>query len=339
MPFRSIVTLVLIALVTSGCSIIDLMSGKMPTVSPGVRRLSVGDFEIIDPYAVPGFWAKVQLHVHTDRSIDGRWPVSAALEAYARRGYDFVAITDHDTITAPATVPAGLTVIKGEEHTLSNPFYPLGQHVVFLFVERRVNGTSVEHKFRDVVAQEGLAVIAHPTWSGYGGYGEWQRWQLNAVPSFQMMEVYNPYSNSDRDTALWHEIVWQRGPYDPVWAVAVDDAHDASGVDRGWTMAKVDGKEPRHLKEALIRGSHYATTGIIADFGVDDNGAIWARSSESAEIVFINAENRRVLTVRNAREGRYQPVGTEGFIRIEIRGSSGKRAWSQPFWIIEKASG
>lgn len=151
-----------------------------------------------------------------------------------------------------------------------------------------------------------------------------------------MMEVFNPYSDPDIDTALWHEVLWRRGPYDPVWAIAVDDAHDATGVNRGWTMVKVEGRDPEHLRSALLRGSHYATTGIIADFGVDENGTIWATSSEPAEIVFINAFRDPVLRLDNALEGRYQPVGTEGFIRIEIRGrASGRRAWSQPFWLVE----
>ncbi len=326
----------MVALVAAGCSVVDMMSGRMPAaVTTGIGR-TLAHYEIVDPYAVPGFWAKAQFHVHTSRSIDGRWSIGTALETYAARGYDFVAITDHDTITIPPTVPDGLTVITGEEHTFSHPFYPLGQHALFLFIERHPSGSTIDARFDDVGSQGGVAVIAHPTWNGAGGYGEWHDWQLAAMPSFQMMEVSNPHSDPDVDTALWHESVWRRGPHDPVWAIAVDDAHDVNGVDRGWTVVKVEGRDPEHLKSALLRGSHYATTGIVAEFGVDGDGAIFAKSSEPADIVFINAANQRVLRVQSALEGTYRPLGTEGFVRVEIYGlASRKRAWSQPFWLVE----
>lgn len=337
MSLRKIVALGLLALIAAGCSVVDLMSGRVPaslTVGPD-RALE--DFEIIDPYAVPGYWAKAQLHVHTNQSIDGKWSIEAALETYAKRGYDFVAITDHDAVTIPTAAPPALTVVRGEEHTLSQPFYPIGQHALFLFIERRPSGASIDEKFDDVVSQGGLAIVAHPSWNGAGGNGEWHSWQLAAAPPFHLMEVSNPHSDPDRDTQLWHETAWLRGPHQPIWAVAVDDAHDAGGVDRGWTMVKVEGSDPAHLRSALLRGSHYATTGIVAEFGVDDGGAIVAKSSEPAKIVFLNAANKSVLTLPSAMEGKYEPLGTEGFVRVEIHGlASKKRAWSQPFWLVER---
>ena len=311
----------MLALLTAGCSLIDLMSGKTPPILVHLGlNWTAEDADIIDPYAVPGFWAKAQLHLHTNRSSDGKWSVEKALETYAARGYDFVAITDHDTVTVSKSVPDGLTVITGEEHTLAHLSYPIGQHVIFLFIDRHATGGSFDRKSRDVASQGGLSMVAHPSWNGFGGYGKWHQWHLDAVPSFQMMEVYNPHSDPDLDTALWHETVLRRGPNYPVWAVAVDDAHDASGADRGWIMVKVEGRGPDHLRSALIRGSFYATTGIVADFGVDSDGVIWAQSSEPAEIVFINAASEIVLKKRNVGRGEYRPVGTEGFIRIEIAG-------------------
>jgi len=321
----------------AGCSVIGVLSGRMPDPVSSIVVGPAWEFDVVDPYAVPGFWAKAQLHVHTDRSIDGKWSVAEALAVYAGLGYDFVVLTDHDAVTVPGAAPAGLAAFPGEEHTLSHETYPLGRHAVFLFTRRRPSGGTIDAKFADVVSMGGLAVIAHPSWNGYGGNGEWHPWEIAAAPPFHLMEVYNPHSDPDRDTALWHAAALRRGPANPVWAVAVDDAHAASDANRGWTMVKVEGTDLAQLRAALLRGSHYATTGIIAEFGVDANGAIEARSSEAAEIAFINAANERVLALHNVLEGKYQPVGTEGFVRVEIRSLSGeRRAWSQPFWLVEK---
>ena len=40
------------------------------------------------------------------------------------------------------------------------------------------------------------------------------------------MEVFNPHSAYELDVQIWHEVLVRRGPNAPVWAVAVDDAHD-----------------------------------------------------------------------------------------------------------------
>ena len=45
-------------------------------------------------FSEDGNWYKGNLHMHTTRS-DGRADPAAALSAYRRSGYDFVAITDH----------------------------------------------------------------------------------------------------------------------------------------------------------------------------------------------------------------------------------------------------
>lgn len=324
-----------LAFLAAGCSVVDLMSGRIAPVAIGDPNSSLTTIElaVVDPYDVPGFWAKAQLHVHTDRSIDGKWPLETALQVYAQKGYDFVVITDHDTVTTPGSVPDGLTVITGEEHTFSQSFYPLGQHILFLFIDRPVRGGSIEAAFFDVANQGGLSVIAHPSWNGFGGYGKWRPWHLLAAPGFHMMEVYNPHSDPDRDTELWHETVRMRGPHNPVWAVAVDDAHDRDGVGRGWIQVKVEGTDPADLRNALLRGSFYATTGVVADFGVDSDGTIWAKAAERAEFLFINASGDLVLRLQNVDVARYSLLGTEGFVRVEIR-ARGKRAWSQPFWLV-----
>lgn len=227
-------------------------------------------FQILDPYDVPGGWYKVQLHVHTDASIDGRWSVEEALAAYAAAGYDFVAITDHDKVTVPERVPDGLIVIPAEENTIAFPFWPLGQHAIHLFAREHVKKGSAVQRFEAMRTGGGLISIAHPHWPGNLDTGRWEMKHLLAAPQFTLMEISNPYSNTELNTATWHETVLRRGPAAPVWAVAVDDAHDAAGHDRAWVMVRAEGRSLAALREALERGSLYPSTGAAVEFRVGD---------------------------------------------------------------------
>ena len=293
-------------------------------------------FRIADPYAVEGTWFKAQLHTHTVHSLDGGWPVEASLRAYRERGYDFVALTDHDVITRPAGVPEGMVVVPAVENTVTFPFWPLGQHAVFLFVERQVTRGGARERFRAAAEQGGIVSIAHPSWVGNVGTGRWEMRHLMAAGEFTLMEVYNPHSDSRRDTALWHEVVVRRGPGEPVWAVAVDDAHDERLFDRGWTMVKAAAQTPAALAEALRRGSLYASTGPRVRFGAS-GGAIVVGGEEPGiyEVSFISSTMDVVKAYRGELPAAYTPTGTEGFVRVEVReAGTGASAWSQPFWLI-----
>lgn len=299
------------------------------------------DFRIIDPYDAEGHWYKVQLHTHTDRSIDGRWSVAESLAAYANAGYGFVAITDHDKVTLPESVPDGLLVIPAEENTVSFPFWPLGQHAIHLFASEHVLRGSASERFEAMRSQGGLISIAHPNWPGNLGSGVWEVRHLMAAPQFTLMEIYNSHSDYRLDTQTWHEVVVRRGPDAPVWAVAVDDAHDLELFDGRWTMVKAEEHSLAAIKAALERGSLYPSTGISVSFGVIE-GAITVAAADDGqvdpnaqyEVVFINVSGDVVHRHQGALPSSYVPNGAEGFVRVEVRSlATGKRAWSQPFWL------
>src|SRR5690606_16732361 len=110
-------------------------------------------FAIVDPYAVEGEWHKAQLHTHTSRSLDGKWAAEEALLAYAGRGYTFVAISDHETITLVQEPPEGLILVPAEEDNINFPFWPFGQHAVYLFAEERVDEGSARKRFDQAKGQ------------------------------------------------------------------------------------------------------------------------------------------------------------------------------------------
>lgn len=297
-----------------------------------------GTFFIENPYGYDGNWYQVQLHTHTNRSIDGKWTAEQSLRAYAEAGYDFVAITDHDTVTRIDGSPHGLILIPAEENTVTFPFWPLGQHAVYLFVDDTVRRGSAVERFSRVQQQGGIIQIAHPNWIGNLGLGRWEMKHLMAADHFTLMEIYNPHSDYRLDTQTWHETSVRRGPEHPVWAVAVDDAHDESLFHLGWTMVKADDRSLEALKEALKRGSLYPTTGLLVEFDVQDGSIIAQIRSDGptndATIRFIDAAGNVVLTVEETQSATYSPQGSEGFVRVEVvQPATRRRAWSQPFWL------
>ena len=90
------------------------------SVGVEVVERSTTRFIVDNPYATPGSFRKGQLHTHSTQSFDG-WealhPSELAL-AYMRRGYQFVAITDHDKISYPAELGSdSFLLLPGYEST------------------------------------------------------------------------------------------------------------------------------------------------------------------------------------------------------------------------------
>lgn len=306
---------------------------------------------LLDPYAVPGTYFKAQLHVHTDRS-DGRWTLAAMRAAYAARGYDFVAITDHDRLFTGHSREIegdGPLLIGGEEHTIPRPVWPLGRHVLRLFATRPLNGRRGRRplpRLAAMAAAGDLICLAHPSWTGPFGTGRWEEAEAVGLAPLHMVEVYNSHSDPEADTAIWHAVARSRGPRTSVWASAGDDAHNRAADDHdcAWVMACLPERSLAALEQALRRGAFYPTTGPIVRFGAS-GGAVLVHVEHPAadvEVRFIDAAGA-VRAIRRDRQAHYDCTGDEGFVRVEVLDRGGRsrgqgraaviKAWSQPFWL------
>ena len=104
----------------------------------------------------------VELHVHSDRSYDGRDPVDKLLQQAAAVGLDGLAITDHDEISASLeaadrAAEYGLVGIPGMEVTTR------AGHVLAIGVEELV---PADLSFAETVDRihdlGGIAIVPHP---------------------------------------------------------------------------------------------------------------------------------------------------------------------------------
>ncbi|MBE3574334.1 MAG: hypothetical protein IMW99_02575 [Firmicutes bacterium] len=315
-------------------------AGAPPAGNP-VRRAR-RPLVAVNPYEGEGHYVPVQLHAHTTRSRDGAVEPEAVAAQYAAAGFAALALTDHDQVTLlpPGQVPAGLTLIPGEEDTVIEPVWPLGRHMVRLFVAAPNRPASPQGRIDQTCTAGGLACMAHPHWPGGLGSGRWLYPELSALRGYHLMEIHSRFSITDEDVALWHRLLATRGPENPLWCVASDDFHRPDHLGWGWIMVKTgaSGQPPslEVLKRALRSGAFYATSGPLVRFGLEglrvEAEAAAGQASRGMVFRFLDAAGQ----VRKSAHGggALELEGDEGFVRVEAEDTrTGRRAWSQPFWV------
>ena len=116
----------------------------------------------------PG-WFRGDLHRHTDHS-DAAWPPAAMVADAIARGYDFAALTDHNTVSAlplaRAAAAADLLILPGQELT------GFHGHALALGSDQRHDwrirdGQTMAARMAAVHATGDLFVIAHPMSAGH----------------------------------------------------------------------------------------------------------------------------------------------------------------------------
>ncbi|MGQ0568778.1 MAG: PHP domain-containing protein [Armatimonadota bacterium] len=287
---------------------------------------------IRDPYAVPGTYQKAQLHCHTRRS-DGRFEPKDLARRYRDAGYTFICFTDHDILTRCDEVnDASFLAIPGVEETIVRGVPPLGPHLGRLLVDNVLGAGSAEERVRRTLDAGGVPCLHHPSWTGNLWTGAWPAPTMATLPGPFLVEVWNPHSDSEEDVRRWSHAARAHGPEVVISGVAADDCHTMLQFDHAWVMVKVSAITKPALREALLHGASYASTGIVAEFGV--TGQVITAQSDADEMAVIDAAGTRRAVIAGG-SGRYEPAGDEGFVRLECR--AGPRcAWSQVFWITHE---
>ncbi len=290
---------------------------------------------ILDPYAVPGVYRKAQLHCHTRRS-DGRFAPADLARRYRDAGYAFVCFTDHNVLTrCDEAGDREFLALPGVEETVTWGVPPLGPHLGRLMVDEVLGSGSAEERVARTLRSGGVPCLHHPSWTGNLWTGAWSVQAMASLPGPFLVEIWNLHSDSAEDIRRWLRAVRAHGPAVTIGAVAADDCHTAIQFNRGWVMVKVERVAAGALREALLAGAFYASTGVTADFGTD--GAAITFSSDADEAIVFDAAGAERARIRGG-SGRYPVAGDERFVRVECRAGA-RRAWSQVFWIEGPASG
>lgn len=311
-------------------------------------------------------WLKGQLHLHTGNSGDSETPAAAALRWYARRGFDFVVITDHNFVTAPPPAD-GLVAAAGVELTQNlaecepapEPGLQCLLHVNALFVDPRRAGRfmfppassprRVDLFARALAATRelgGIAVLNHPNFH-YAADAELL--VALAGEGLALFEMANAVIDSNNEGDAGHpstEQLWDAalGRGARLYAVATDDAHhydDAPAVtsrgetaytgDRGFVMVQAE-REPAAIRAAILRGDFYASTGVVLRSLRRGPDALEIEAASPCTIELVG-EGGAVLREVEGTRARIALAEVKGaYVRGRVRDAGGRMAWTQPLW-------
>ena len=287
-----------------------------------------------NPFDVAGSWLKGSLHVHTSAS-DGALTPDETLRRYRSLGCDFLAITDHESVTIPTSVPEGIIWLPGVEYATTSFDPPQQWHIISVGTEKRlaVTGYPVKTILKLLHEVSPFTILAHPYWSNQSGD------DLLRVPPFDALEVYN--HSSEMELERGHsEILWDHvlSAGCRVWGLAADDAHHAEHIGGSWIMVRAGERSRAAIIESLRAGRFYSSTGPeFLDMSVD-SARLSVRTSPVQAISFMVDSFCR-STIDAARgssvsEASYEYRSDESYLRIQITDVSGNMAWTNPlcFW-------
>jgi len=302
-------------------------------------------------------WYRGNLHTHTINS-DGDSPPYDVVAWYKRNGYQFLALTDHNTFTDPAlfdTNPNDNFLLIGAEEVTN----PMTVHVNAIGVKRVIpaqKGETVtailQASINAIRAEGGIPLINHPNF----------RWAFTAkemlpLRGVGLLEIASghPLVNSDGDGVTpSHEQMWDQllSAGMRIFGVAVDDVHnfreefsiDRADPGRGWVVVRAAALTREAILAGLSNGDFYASTGVMlkdiratADsLTVEfEPNSVATGSPKRFRVVFVGKDGG-VLAVSNQNPASYKFKGNEQYVRARIEDSGGRRAWTQPVFLSSR---
>ena len=282
------------------------------------------------------------LHLHSHKS-DGALNVEKIIDFYSTRGYDFLAITDHDIVTeSQPFAREDFLLISGLEISSKTPtgkdlhLVALNVPVGFKPPERCRAQEAVDM----VRAVGGEVVVAHPYWSDLTSQ------DLLSFSGYMGIEVFNTIAHrgfgKGVSTIHWDEIL---NAGHNAHGFAVDDAHflpkyfggfenDALG---GWIMVKAQSLRREDVMDSISKGDFYSSSGPQFLGFKSSNGLFQVRCSAVQSISFVCSPGRRSQRIENRdgelTEAEFNPPGEIRYVRVECQDREGNRAWLNPYFV------
>ncbi|HEU5316697.1 MAG TPA: CehA/McbA family metallohydrolase [Chloroflexota bacterium] len=282
----------------------------------------------VEPAAAPAGWLKGDLHVHSNHS-DARWSIDDVVEHVRRHRLDFLALTDHNTITGRAPLraalhAAGLNPVLIDGMELTTYWGHANALGISEWVDWRVRGpagegsgmtTSMEEAAWTVRERGGLFVVNHPRSAGYP-FCTGCRWEYGdeTAEYADAIEVMNgawPRRQNEVGMALWDR--WLNAGH-RIPATAGTDSHGFARRPEllGFTYARA-GRDPTDILQAVREGRTYLSRGPSVEWLDGDAPAVRVSGATGEVDVFLVTDGRR--------HGRRRMSG-EGEMRFDL-----DRAW------------
>ena len=306
-----------------------------------MKELDYTSKRFANPWEEEGVWLKGNLHTHSINS-DGTKTPEELVKLYSDAGYDFLSITDHSVVTEPPETNE-LILIPGVEYCVGRTSAGTYYHLLTVGIEktppykdfdRDIDPQIIVDHFKE---NGGLAILAHPYWSGL------KQQDIMRLTKLDGVEIYNTSCEYERGLGY-------SGPHIDSMIVegvkpliyAVDDHHgaerpymslDACGA---WVMVKVNKPTTEAIMNSLKKGHFYSSNGpTIHSLSIDEEKGISIQTSPAKSITFLSMPTRgRKLTATDQplEEAYYQMQEGMKYIRIEVTDDKGKTAWTNPIY-------
>ena len=292
------------------------------------------------------------IHTHSNWSDGDRHPRDVYVW-YRNHGFNFVALTDHNTRASPQTFKAlekpSFVIVSGEELTMT--VQRTRVHVNGLCTKRTIGGgkhpsvrAALVHAIEYVHAQGGVALINHPNFD----------WALTAediksAHGAELLEIYSSHPDVNTAGDAQHpsqEAIWEKllDQGETIGGVAVDDAHyfntdklkvaNSAKPGLGWVEVFAATADRNLICEALRTKQLYSSSGpSLSRIRVTpETFSVWPKE-DGASVEFIGDGGRVFEKKERGKDGEttYQLRGTERYVRARITLPDGRKAWTQAY--------
>jgi hypothetical protein len=295
-----------------------------------------------NPAYKSGRWYCGDFHLHTKHS-DGNWTAKELVESARLRGLDFIALTDHNTVTGlPEFCSLGddsIVLIPGMElTTFFGHALTLGTKQWFDW-RTEMNGRTINAVAREIAEAGGLFVVVHadtpsdPTCTGCNW--TYEDFDFNLAKIVQVWGGFSWNSREEHNEAcleLWKNWL-NKGYHLP--AIGGTDAHGADGWrnNSGWTYVWAEKLTQEAIFNAILAGHAYVSSGpslIIEAVAADGTatmmgGSVASEGSSSQLIInWQSSPKAELRLIRNGEKIQRSAVFGDGELKTKVDGGA---AW------------
>jgi hypothetical protein len=270
-----------------------------------------------------------QLHVQSNRGIGHAYPRDIS-RAYERLGYEWVAITDQNTLTPTTQFDTpNIVAVAGAEAQ-----FPFGRLLEF-GVDEIPPSTGLQAAVDAVHRQAGEVILARPKEPPVVTVN-----QAAALKGLDAIEIYDARLQHENPavsdaTDMWDHLLSQG---QRTWAVIGDDTTEIDGPNSTLGQTSVDAQvsdlNAPLIYDAIRHGAFVDSTGVRV-LGIDSN------SGDSIHVITTNATTIKwygnggaLLATTNGADGTYQVHWNEKYVRAMASKADGQQAWTQPIFVI-----
>ena len=291
--------------------------------------------EYHNPYSASTRWLRGNLHHHT--CCGGFMDISESGPIFARLGYDFIAVTDHNM--APDEEQwrrwqdqAGLTLVPGEENGDTGHILEIGTHVVSAAADDPFNDRA--HALRSA---GGFIAACHPQEYPDDGADNIRA----AADDLHAVEIFNGLREAigcdePANVTLWDDLLTSGKR---LWGVANDDFHFAFiSPGHGWNCVQVPEEDELVTWETIVgqlkAGAFFASTYLNFEQIRLEDGVLRVSAGRRVKYLLVIGPGGEVYHESSGQSLEWPVQPGLSYFRVEARAGA-KRAWSQPFFNSE----